>query len=84
MYAPNNSTGYAEYSFDFSSIPSNATIEAIEVRCYGHRESNTISSTYVSQCVLYQGNTAISEEVDFPNTSENIITLEPNSLPTRS
>lgn len=84
MYASNNSTGYAAYSFDFSSIPSNAVIEDIEVRCYGHRESNTISSNYVSQCVLYRGSTAISEEVDFPNTSENTITLTPTDMPTRS
>ena len=84
MYASSYSTGYAAYSFDFSSIPSNATIESIEVRCYGHRESNTISSTYVSQCVLYMGNTAISETVDFPSTSNSIITIEPTTLPTRA
>lgn len=84
MYASNNSTGYAAYSFDFSSIPSNATIEDIEVKCYGHRESSTISSNYVSQCILYQGSTAISEEVDFPSTSESIITLTPTTMPTRS
>lgn len=84
MYASSGSTGYAAYSFDFSSIPSNATIEDIEVRCYGHRESNTISSTYVSQCILYQGSTAISEEVDFPNTSDSIITIRPTDMPTRS
>lgn len=84
MYASSYSTGYAEYSFDFSGIPSNATIEDIEVRCYGHRESNTISSTYVSQCVLYQGDSAVSEEVDFPSTSNSIITLTPNQTITRS
>ena len=84
MYASSSSTGYAAYSFDFSSIPSNATIESIEVRCYGHRESSTISSTYVSQCVLYHGSTAISEEVDFPSTSDSIITVTPTTLPTRA
>lgn len=84
MYASSGSTGYAQYSFDFSDIPSNATIEDIEVRCHGHRESSTISSTYVSQCVLYQGSTAISEEVDFPSTSSSIITLIPTTMPTRS
>lgn len=84
MYASSSSTGYAAYSFDFSSIPSNATIESIEVRCYGHRESSTISSTYVSQCVLYQGSTAISDEVDFPSTSDSIITVTPTTLPTRA
>ena len=84
MYASSGSTGYAEYSFDFSDIPANATIESIEVRCYGHRESNTISSSYVSKCAIYNGNTEISAEVDFPSTSNNIITLEPNSSVTRS
>lgn len=84
MYASQNSTGYAQYSFDFSSIPSNAVIEDITVNCYGHRESSTISSTYVSQCVLYQGSTAISEEVDFPSTSNSMITVTPTDMPTRS
>lgn len=84
MYASSGSTGYAEYSFDFSNIPSNATIESIEVRCHGHRESSTISSTYVSQCAIYNGSTAISDTVDFPSTSSSIITLEPNSTVTRS
>lgn len=84
MYASSNSTGYAEYSFDFSAIPSNATIEAVEVRCYGHRESSTISSTYVSQCRLYRGSTAISDAVDFPHTSNTLITVTPTTVPTRS
>lgn len=84
MYASSGSTGYAAYSFDFSDIPSNATIEDIEVKCYGHRESNTISSTYVSQCILYQGSSAISDEVDFPSTSDSTITVTPNSMPTRA
>lgn len=84
MYASSGNTGYAEYSFDFSDIPSNATIESVEVRCHGHRESSTISSTYVSQCALYNGSTAISEAVDFPSTSASIITLEPNTTITRS
>ena len=84
MYASSGSTGYAQYSFDFSSIPSNATIESIEVRCHGHRESSTISSTYVSKCALYRDGTAISEEVDFPSTSSSIITLTPTTTPTRA
>ena len=84
MYASSGSTGYAAYSFDFSGIPSNATIESIEVRCHGHRESNTISSSYVSQCAIYNGSTAVSDVVDFPSTSSSIITLEPNTTITRS
>lgn len=84
MYSSSGSTGYASYSFDFSSIPSGATIESIEVRCYGHRESSTIDSSHVSQCTLYSGSTAVSEEVDFPSTSNSLITIEPNSTITRS
>ena len=84
MYASSGSTGYAEYSFDFSDIPSNAVIEDIEVRCHGHRESSTISSTYVSKCALYLNGSEASEEVDFPSTSASIITLTPTTMPTRS
>lgn len=84
MYASSGSTGYAAYSFDFSGIPSNATIEAIEVRCYGHRENAAIDSSHVSQCVIYSGSTAISDEVDFPSTSNSLITIEPTTTPTRS
>ena len=84
MYAASGSTGYAAYSFDFSDIPSGATIESIEIRCYGHRENATIDSSHVSRCVIYSGSTAISDEVDFPSTSNSLITIEPNTLPTRS
>lgn len=84
MYASSGSTGYAQYSFDFSSIPSNAVIEDIEVRCHGHRESSTTDSTHVSQCALYANGSAVSEEVDFPSTSSSIITLTPTTMPTRA
>lgn len=84
MYASSGSTGYAAYSFDFSDIPSNATIENVEVRCYGHRENSTIDSSHVSQCVLYSGSSAVSDEVDFPSTSNSLITIELSRTITRS
>lgn len=84
MYASSGSTGYAEYSFDFSAVPSNVTIEGLTATCYGHRESNTISTTYVSQCALYSGSSAISDEVDFPSTNNSTIVVEATELPTRS
>lgn len=84
MYASSGSTGYAAYSFDFSAIPSNAVIEDIEVRCYGHRENSNIDSTHVSRCILYQGSTPISENVDFPSTSNSLISVVPTDMPTRS
>ena len=84
MYASSSSTGYAQYSFDFSDIPSNANIESVEAFCYGHRESSTISSTYVSLCVLMLGSSQASEEVDFPSTSDTTITVPANVAITRS
>lgn len=81
MYASSGSTGYAEYTFDFSDIPSGATIEDIEVRCYGHRESSTIDSSHVSSVAIYDNGTAISEEVDFPYTSNSTITIVPTDIP---
>lgn len=76
--------GYADYSFDFSGIPSGATIEAIEVRCYGHRESASLDSSHVSAVEIMVNGTAISKSVDFPSQSNTIITVTPDSLPTRA
>lgn len=76
MYASSGSTGYAEYTFDFSDIPSSASIESIEVRCYGHRESSTIDSSHVSNVSVYVGSTLKAEE-DFPSTSNSTVTLTP-------
>lgn len=80
-YASSGITGYAAYSFDFSAIPSGATIESIEASVYGHRENANIDSTHVSKCAIYNGSTAISEEVDFPSTSNTTIELEATDLP---
>lgn len=84
MYSPSGSTGYAAYTFDFSAIPSNATIEGIAVRCYGHRESSTIDSSHVSNVALYYGNTMKGEDVDFPSTSNSLATIENTGSWTRA
>lgn len=83
MYASSSSIGHADYSFDLSGIPAGAEITGITAEVYGHRESNTISSTYVSRCILVCGG-AISEEVDFPSTSNHLITVTATELPTRA
>lgn len=72
MYASSGSTGYASYTFDFSNIPSNATIEEISVRCYGHAESTTVDSTHVSKIAVYIDNTLKSDEVSYISTSNSI------------
>ena len=74
MYASSGSTGYAEYTFDLSAIPSGATIESVTAKCYGHRESSTIDSTHVSKVGIYDNGTLKAEE-DFPSTSNSTITV---------
>lgn len=76
MYASSGSTGYAEYSFDFSDIPAGATIESAEVRAYGHRESATIDSSHVSNVAVYVGSTN-KADADFESTSNDTITITP-------
>lgn len=84
MYASSGSIGYADYSFDFSQVPAGATIEEVAVRCYGHRENANIDSTHVSQCRLMVGGSQESEVVDFPSTSNSVISLEPGRALTRA
>lgn len=84
MYSPSGSTGYASYTFDFSSIPSNATIEELVVRCYGHRESSTIDSSHVSNVALYYNSTMKGEDVDFPSTSNSLVTIDNTGTWTRA
>lgn len=79
MYASDE--GYAEYSFDFSSIPSGAAIEEISVKAYGHRESATIDSSHISKIAIYDGTTKISDDVDFPSTSSTLISCEATTIP---
>lgn len=84
MYSSSSSTGYAEYSFDFSAIPSGATIEEVSVSVYGHRESSTIDSTHVSNVQLYSGTTAKGTDEDFTSTSNQTITISDPGTWTRS
>ena len=82
MYA--SDLGYADYTFNFSSIPSNAVIEEFSVKCYGHRESSTIDSSHVSSATIVVNGTAASDDVDFPSTSNTTITVEPTRSITRA
>lgn len=80
MYASSGSTGYAAYSFDLSAIPSGAVIESVEATCYGHRESSTIDSTHVSSVALYVNGSAVTDDVDFPSTSNDTIAVTAEGL----
>ena len=75
MYASSSSTGHVDYTFDFSDIPSGATIQSVEVRVYGHRENSTIDSTHVANIQLMSGSTSKGDDQNFTSTSNHLITI---------
>ena len=80
----NTATGWAWYTFDFSSIPADAMIDSIEVKCYGACESTTHDSTHKANITLYSGNTLKSTEQYFTSTSNATITISSPGTWTRS
>ncbi len=72
------STATITYSFDFSGVPENATIESVSVVVGGHLESTT-SSSEVARLQLYSGSTAKGSQTSFTTTSKQLITMEPGS-----
>lgn len=74
-YSSNGSTGYADYFFNFSSIPDSAKIDSIIVRVYGHRESTSVDSTHKAEIQLYSDNTAKGTAQEFTSTGNSIMTL---------
>jgi hypothetical protein len=58
-----------------SNIPSNATIEKVEVRASGRRENASVDSTHVADVDLYSGS-AVKVESHFTSTSDHVITID--------
>ena len=83
-YASNGNTGYATYSFNVSSIPSDATIISVSCKVYGHRESSTVSSTYVARAQLYADTTAKGSYLELPSTSNTLSSISDCGTWTRS
>lgn len=73
-----SSTAYINYSFDFSDIPTNATIESVSVSVKGHCES-TSNYSEVATLQLYSGSIAKGSESEFTSTSDTVITMSPGS-----
>jgi len=69
-----NYTGYADFVFDFSSIPVGSTINSVTVQCYGATESTTESTAH-SEIILYSGTTQKSTSQKFTSTSNTTITI---------
>lgn len=84
MYAASGSTGHVDYAFDFSEIPSGATINSVEVKVYGKRENATTDSTHMAKIGLYSGSTLKSTEQQFTSTSMQTITISSPGTWTRT
>ena len=78
-----SSTGWADFEFDFSSIPSNAVIESVTVKCYGAIEDSSQSTSH-ADIQLYSGNTAKGTMQKFTSSTNSIITLSDPGTWTRT
>lgn len=63
-----------DYTFDFSDIPSYATIDSVSVTVKGHIES-TSQSNRKAGLRLYAGNTAKGSESNFTTTANTVVTM---------
>ena len=68
------SQAYINYSFDFSDIPANATIQSVSLSVKGHCE-NASQSSEIARCQAYSGNTTKGSSVDFTSTSDTVHTM---------
>lgn len=65
---------WIEYAFDFSDIPTNATITSVSVQVRGHAE-DTSQSRQIATVQLYSGSTAKGSSIDFTSNSDANYTL---------
>ena len=72
---PEGSTGWINYHFDFSEIPTSATINSVSVKVYGAREDSSIDSTHVARFQCYSGSTAKGTIQNFTSTSNGSVTV---------
>ena len=66
--------GWMNYPFDFSSLPSDAEVTAVEVKCYGAAESTT-ETTRHADVSLWCGNEQKGTTQAFTSTSNSTITI---------
>lgn len=71
----NVATGWAIYSFDFSSIPAFATITSVTVKCYGAAEDTTYNDTRMAEVSVYSGNTLKGAASHFTSKTNSILTI---------
>ena len=74
----NGSTATIYYHFDFSDIPSNATISSMTVQARGHLES-TSQSSEVARLNTYSGTTEKGTQVSYTSTTDATLTIAPGT-----
>lgn len=72
---PEGATGWINYQFDFSAIPTSATITNVSVKVYGAREDATVDSSHVARFQCYSGSTAKGTIQNFTSTSNSLVTV---------
>lgn len=72
----NDSTtqGWMNYPFDFSSLPDDAEVTAVEVKCYGAAESTSESARH-ADVSLWCGNEQKGTTQQFTSTSNSTMTI---------
>ena len=76
-------TGYADFVFDFSDIPSNATIKSVQVKCYGAVESSSQTTSH-ADITLFSGSTQKGTTQSFTSSTNSIITISSPGTWTRA
>ena len=66
--------GWMNYPFDFSSLPSDAEVTAVEVKCYGATESTTETARH-ADVSLWCGNEQKGTTQAFTSTSNSTMTI---------
>ena len=66
--------GWMNYPFDFSGLPDDAEITAVEVKCYGAAESTSETARH-ADVALYCGSELKSVSQSFTSTSNGTITI---------
>lgn len=72
---PEGATGWINYTFDFSMIPTSSTINSVSVKVYGARENSTVDTTHVARFQCYSGSTAKGTIQNFTSTSNGSVTV---------
>ena len=75
--------GWMNYPFDFSSLPSDAEVTSVEVKCYGAIEDNSQTASH-ADISLWCGSTQKGTTQKFTSTSNSTITISDTGTWTRA